>query len=618
MTKRYSVLAVIFAAALAFAAAAPAAPRVQVVPVSQGARLLVGGKLIALFRTPNGSLSPQGRAEYAARRLTELVGKGLQAEDIDVRSKGDAWAVYASGGLVMIATPDEAAERKQEPEAVARLWAVNLKEALGETEVASAKNTKKSAKTPPAPKEKEPKLAVSDTSVAVPLGETRRVVVKGTADGPITTSSEGDPCATVEVDAGRSELVIRGVTAGKMTVRVRQDGADASFTVWVKKSAGRVTGPAEAEVTGTTTPATLVRQAAEEHALENVEREPGTVVRVVGPPTGVRALSRGESAQVEFPITVTGDAYLPLKTTARVTVRNIDLPARETKALLYSNDPESIREHQMLFQGFVDNEGPVRLLFHHQNRTGRTVTFQVHLINPNTEPVDVQLIRAEAGPTLDTIQVGHRAGQKYMAAATNNIGYIARIPARTVRTVYTTAMPNLLTVSGIYSYRIMNGGPLVTEVTASAGPTTPEITDDLITTARSEPHTYPNPQKDEKYDYVVGQKWTFIPMGRKAITGTRTNRKLFGNYGVVYNITLNLSNPTDEAKTVRVVMTPEAGWARGVFLFEGQIVEAPQLAPPGEAQLWSLKLAPQEQRTLHIQGIPVGGSAYPVSLVVRS
>lgn len=615
MTKRYSVLAVIFAVALAFAAAAPAAPRVQVVPVSQGTRLLVGGKLIALFRTPNGSLSPQARAEYAARRLSELVRKGLSAEDIDVRSKGDAWAVYANGGLVMIATPDEAAERKQDPEAVARLWAVNLKEALGE---APAAKKRSSAKAAPASRQKEPQLALSDTSVAVPLGETCRVTVKGSAEGPITVSTDGDPCATVEVDAGRSELVVKGIAAGKTTVRVRQDGEDASFTVWVKKLAGRVTGPAEAEVTGTLTPASLVRQAAEEHALENVEREPGTVVRITGAPSGLRALPRGESAQVEFPIEVKGDNYLPLKTTARVTVRNVELPASETKALLYSNDPESIREHQTLFQGFVDNQGPVRLLFHHQNRTGRTVTFQVHLINPNSEAVEVQLIRAEAGPTLDTIQVGHRAGQKYLAAATSGVGYITRIPARSVRTVYTTAMPNLLTVSGIYSYRITSGGPLVTEVTASAGPTTPEITDDLVTTARSEPHTYPNPQKDEKYDYIVGQKWTFIPMGRKAITGNRTNRKLFGNYGVVYNITLNVSNPTDEARTVRVVMTPEAGWARGVFLIEGQLVEAPQLAPPGEAQLWSLKLAPQEQRTLHIQGIPVGGSAYPVSLVVRS
>jgi hypothetical protein len=34
--------------------------------------------------------------------------------------------------------------------------------------------------------------------------------------------------------------------------------------------------------------------------------------------------------------------------------------------------------------------------------------------------------------------------------------------------------------------------------------------------------------------------------------------------------------------------------------------------------LWSAKLAPQEKRTLRIQGITVGGSAYPISLVVRS
>lgn len=613
MTKRYSVLAVIFAAALAFAAAAPAAPRVQVVPVSQGARLLVAGKLIALFRTPNGKLSPQARAEYAARRLTELVGQGLHAEDIEVRSKGEAWAVYASGGLVMIATPDEAAERMQEPEAVARLWAVNLKEALGEGS-APAKRTTKAA---PVAKVREPKLVLSDTSLTVPIGETRRIAVKGSAEGPISVTVD-DSCATVDVDTARSEVVVKGIAAGKATVRVRQEGTDASFTVWIKRAAGRVTGTAEAEVTGTTTPAALVRQAAQDHVLDNVEREAGAVARITGPPTGMRALPRGETAQVEFPITISGGEYLPLKTTARVTVRNVDLPTREAKSLLYSNDPESIREFGMLFQGFVDNEGPVRLLFHHQNRTGRTVTFQVHLLNPNPEPVDFQLIQAEAGPTLDTIQVGHRAGQKYLAAATANVGYVARIPAMSVRTIYTTAMPNILTVSGIYSFRITNGGPLVTEVTASASPMTPQIPDDLVTTARSEPHTYPNPTKDEKYAYAVGQKWTFIPLGRKAITGTRANRKLFGNYGVVYNITLDLSNPTDEAKTVKVMMTPEAGWARGVFLFEGQLVEAPQLAPPGEAQLWSVKLAPQEQRTLHIQGIPVGGSAYPVSLVVRS
>jgi hypothetical protein len=67
-----------------------------------------------------------------------------------------------------------------------------------------------------------------------------------------------------------------------------------------------------------------------------------------------------------------------------------------------------------------------------------------------------------------------------------------------------------------------------------------------------------------------------------------------------------------------VRLAAEAGWTRGVFVIDGKIVEAPQIAPPAEAVLWSVKLAPQEHRQVKIQGIPVGGSNYPVSLVVRS
>ncbi|MCC2668424.1 MAG: hypothetical protein K0Q72_895 [Armatimonadetes bacterium] len=615
MVKRYSALAAVFALALALAASALAAPRVEVVSVKQGARLLVGGKLIALFRTPNGTLSPKGRADYAARRLTELLGDGVGAEDISVRSRGEDWGVYANGGLVMIATAEEAKERKQDPEAVARLWAANLKEALPGARAAAARPaTGSSRKNQP----RLPKLALSDTSVAVPVDETRRVKVGGSASGPITATATGDPCAEVQVDAGTSEIVVRGQTPGKLILRIEREGADETLTIWVKKYAGRIAETPIAEVTGVVTPASLVRQVAEVRALQGVTTEPGAIVRLTGGPTGIRALPRGEAAQVEFPVTVTGENYLPLKTTARVTVRNVALPARETKVLLYSNDPESVREYGTLYQGLVDTEGPVRLMFHHQNRMGRTITFQVHLLNPNNEPVDVQVIPAEAGPILDTIQVGHRAAQKYLSALTSDVGYMLRVPAKGVRTVYSASMGNILTISGIYGFRILNGGPLVTEVTSSAAPTTPALTADLIDTARSEPHTYPNPQKAEAHEYVCGKPWTFIPLGRKAISGTRSNRKLFGNYGVLYNLTVTVSNPTDEAKTVRVLMAAEAGWARGVFLIDGQLVEAPQTAPPGEAALWSVKLAPQEQRTIRIQSIPVGGSAYPVSLVVRS
>jgi len=615
MIKRYVSFALVLAAAFVFTVAATAAPKVQVVPVKQGSRLLVAGKLVALFRTPNGSLSPQQRAEFAARRLNELVKSDLSAEDIDVRDRGGDWGVYASGGLVMIATAEEAKERDEDSEAVARLWATNLKAALGGARTASAKGRPgRSKKAAPKP----PRIALSEESLAVPVNETRRIAVSGTAVGPILTSTDGDPCATVDVDMATGEISVLGKTPGKMTLRVSRGSAVAELTIWVKKYAGRLGEVAQAEVTGTMSPGSLVRQVAEECFLEGVEREPGAIVRLAGAPSGVRALPRGESADVTFPITITGEGYLPVKTAARVTVRNRTLPQQDAGVLLYSNDPESIREYGTLYQGLVDSEESTRLMFHHQNRTGRTVTFQVHLLNPNDEPTEVQVIQAEAGPVLDTIQVGHRAGQKYLSAMKGDVGYVLQVPAKGVRTVYSTAMPQLLTVSGIYGFRVLEGGPLVTEVTSSAGPTRPTITPDLLTTARSEPHTYPNPQKDQAYQYVVGERWTFMPMGRQPISGTRANRKLFGNYGVLYNITVSLSNPTSETKTVRLLMTPEADWARGAFFVDGQLVEAKQVAPPGEAELWSVKLGPQEQRTLRIQGIPVGGSAYPVSLVVRS
>src|SRR5688500_15405482 len=106
MTTRLSLLA-LAAALTTFASSAGAAPGVQVVPVRGGARLVVGGKLVAAFRAPNAGLPPVRRAELAEERLEELIRGGLSAQDVEVRNRGESWGVYAAGGLVMIATGEE-------------------------------------------------------------------------------------------------------------------------------------------------------------------------------------------------------------------------------------------------------------------------------------------------------------------------------------------------------------------------------------------------------------------------------------------------------------------------------------------------------------------------------
>ncbi len=94
-------------------------------------------------------------------------------------------------------------------------------------------------------------------------------------------------------------------------------------------------------------------------------------------------------------------------------------------------------------------------------------------------------------------------------------------------------------------------------------------------------------------------------------------RVLDGDYGVLYDIAVRLNNPTSAPRVVRLFMSPDAGGAQGVFLVDGKWVEAPHVSPPAEFPLAQFLLSPLEQRVVNIRTLPVGGSAYPVTLVVR-
>jgi len=626
VTRQTGWFPALCAAILALAAAAASATPVQVMRVKDGARLVVAGKLVTLFRTSNAGLAPEERARLAAERLEELIQGGLGPQDIEVRNRGESWGVYAAGGLIMIATPGEAAERKEASEVTARRWATNLKAALADAKpsrlgISSHPRAAAQRPTPKAASAKSkrvPKLFVEETSIAVPLGESRVVALVGTAQGPITAVSDDNETASVEVLDGKAAVSVVGLAAGKVTVRVTRDGKEAFFTAWVKKYAGKVVSTPSVEVTGTLAPVSLVRRIARQRALEGLQREPGTTVQLEGGADGLKALGAGDSVDVAFPVSITGEGYLPVKTAARVRVTNVALPPAETKTLLYSNDPESVRAYGTLYLGPVDAVGPARLLYHHQNKLKRAFIFEVHLLNPNDTPADVQVIEGDAGPFIDPIQVGHRAATRYLQALSQDAGYMVRIPAHAAVAVYRVEIPREETVSGIYNFRVVRGGPLVTQVSAAPSATTPPVSAGVLDLAQNEPHVYLTPRKYESYRYTVGQTWAFVPVGRKAITARTQKKQLFGNYGVIYDVTVEIDNPTDEVRTVSVVLAPEAGWARGAFIIEGKLVEAPQVAPPADAELWKVKLAPRERRKVHIQGIPVGGSSYPVSIVVRS
>jgi hypothetical protein len=316
-----------------------------------------------------------------------------------------------------------------------------------------------------------------------------------------------------------------------------------------------------------------------------------------------------------------GEGYLPVQTTVRVRVRNRVLPHQETLALLYSNNPERIRRPALLYYAMLHPDAPIRLLYHHQNMSGRPVRLRIDLFNPGEQVAEVQTIEGAAGPSIDTVLVGHRAGVRYLQNLLREVGQIVSVPAGARRAVVIQRLPNGSTGSGLFGLRVLSPGSLFLRVAAEPDRPEPESATLVATSGRTTPslsqEVYPLPRKQVEASYTVGQRWAFVNLGRSPLSAKNKDRQLAGNYGVVYDISLRLDNPTTEERTVQLFLSPDAGDARGVFLIDGRIVEAPHVTPPAEALLVRIKMKPAEQRTLSIRTMPVGGSAYPVSLVVR-
>ena len=63
--------------------------------------------------------------------------------------------------------------------------------------------------------------------------------------------------------------------------------------------------------------------------------------------------------------------------------------------------------------------------------------------------------------------------------------------------------------------------------------------------------------------FTVGGSWSFINVGKRAIRNQGAKR-LDGNYGVLYDIALEVENPTDQERTVSLSLSPDAGLAMGL------------------------------------------------------
>jgi hypothetical protein len=230
----------------------------------------------------------------------------------------------------------------------------------------------------------------------------------------------------------------------------------------------------------------------------------------------------------------------------------------------------------------------------------------------------VQVIEGAAGPDFDPVLAGHKAAVRFCQSWSRDVGGIVVVRPGTRHAIFGQRVPRGLTVSGLLGVRVLTPGRVRVKVLALEGeqPLVQAMSPAEIVVPSD--RIYPSPRKELQARYRVGERWTFIPVGKRPIAAQGAARALDGNYGVVYDIGLSLENPTNEERRVEIALSPDAGDARGVFWIEGQFVEAPALSPPGDAVLASFRLGPGESRQIPIRTLPVAGSAYPARIVVRA
>ncbi|MBW3622079.1 MAG: hypothetical protein KY468_01560 [Armatimonadetes bacterium] len=562
-------------------------PTIEVVRTPGAAVLKINNR--PALRFDNAALlnAVPDRPETVANRLQYLVNNRFNPAWISVKDTPQGAIIIAGGGALLTVTDAEAKTKKMSRQTLANTWAKTLKELLS-----------------------QPPVSASPSQAALPLGETRPVQIGGALAGPINVRLQPEGVVRATVDPSGRKVLLQGVSVGSGVMAVEVDGETVTVPFVVKKAAGRVES-ATLAVTGSGPERLTLRGIVKEMALRNIKPEPGAVVKWDGDFQLPKSIPPG-GAVVSLPVRIEGENYFPVRGHSQVRLVKEAVGRTEPNLLFYSNDPEMLRKYYgVLYTGQIRANQAVRFLYHHQSAMDSPIRFSLQLKNGDA-PARLQIIDGAANPQVDTYQIGHRAAAKFFPTWLNDSGYIRNMEPGETLTLLNQTLAKDVTSSGIYHFVLLSGSNVTLQLRAD-----PPDTPLGIRQANLNPEFYPTTRKKIQETYSVGGRWSFISFGREPVKTPTSTHPLLGNYGVVYDVSLKLENPTGQKNTADVIFDPSAGIARGVFLVNGQMIETSHLRPPQEFTLGSYPLEPGEQKEIRIITMPLAGSNYPARITVR-
>jgi hypothetical protein len=572
-----------------------------------GSTVVVNGMPVLRLRTAVGGATPEKRAQIFAGNVERTADLG----EVTTKKAGTSWLILIGDQLVLTVTPQEAAASNSTPPALATTWAANLRSALT-----------------------MPALKVGTTSVKMPLGESRTVSFVGTYASSASIDTGDAKVAAIERTPGN--LVVRGVGVGKTEIVISAAGVVKVLSVKVMPYAALFPQTVQANVTGLPATSEIVRGAIDGAVRSQFATANGAEFTYSIPPAG--DLMPGDSRSYAVRVKAYGPDMLTMEGTVQVAVKNLALGRTPEAQLWYCNEPENLKGPGMLFAAPLRPEAPARLLYHHINEMASPLIVKVEAVNNSDQSARLMLIPGDSQPDRNPVLAGYQAADQFLRSWMVNAGEVITVPPHTSLPISMRRIAHGRTVSGLCYLRLLDGGPSELIIRADAQP--PFSVDKKYAAAleSSAPwrvigpqrvtlmqrdavapslHVYPNPFKDGQMSYEVGGKYGFFRLGERAIKRADNLKSLDGNFGVTYQITANMENPTSEAQEIELVFEASAGYTGALFVVNGQVVRTPLLQPKTEAQVMKFHLGPGLTRQVSITTVPLSGSSYPATLTLR-
>lgn len=561
-------------------------------PLPKGGALVTvnGAKVLSIRRAPQGAVA-------LARQISEALGVAAELapgpDDVKVVGEEPLFSITVAGSPVAAVGRVLAYANRSTPAGLASKWAAAIRQVFSSAY-----------------------LCIPATECTIPFGESRIVPVKGNLEHGLQI--EG-PSGIVSWRIVPEGVLLTANSTGRGLLTINSAHASISINVWAAKYAGALARAATAIVTGVSVPRSILVKAALLSARQAAVTEPGGRIDISAPVVA-SPLPAGQTGSAAVPVTISGREYLTRSGTVSVAIANQALAKWEADAgvLLVSNKPERLRATGLWFQAALQPDKPARFLYHHVNGLTSDAALIVEVENAAASPARVHIMEGVGGPSQHEIYTGHMAVKNFLSRQSGSVGYVANLPSASRYAAVAQYLRPGDVVSGVVEIRLLDPVPmrlnlrLVSrdEAFLLAGPSERQ-------SALGDASSFPNPRKKLEGTYTLGGKWLFLSMGRDPVQNHEGNASLLGNYGVTYEMRIEIANPSGNAGLSEIVMTASGGVAQGVFILDGALMETPLLRAYEEAIIARILVPAGQTRVVNIRTMPQPGSNYPVRVVVR-